>query len=224
MVDNNVERQLSLLENEISNLEAQIDGYTDIKEKFVAHLFDELGVMLRTSAAGMEAEFKDVAFSKEDLLQEYVMYMLKFNLPVVERKSKIGYFWLPYVKRVLKNLYINFLKKMAADKNYGVFVDDRDGELPILDSIPDNQFTSEQQIVYDEMLMEVESKLTGKSKEIFQLLTGNDEKFLSTIKDVSVGTVKITKVAVAKYLGMSYAAVNVAFKDIKKVYVEVAYS
>lgn len=207
-------QQIECLEKKVANLEALLEGYASIEEKFILEVIDQFGDLLDISASDVVLRLGDNAIEKEDVIQEMLLYMLKYCLKEVCRRSFFGHAWLPYIKRTLRNCMVNL--KQAVSKRITSF---KSGDARQEDSNVWTYCNIEENLIIDELIEEITVKMSERDKLIFKTILDPPEDLIAMARQYCEHKkkFKITFKMIADYLHITYHEVHGSYTRIKNI-------
>jgi len=147
----------------------------------------------------------------DDLKQEFFEYLLRYTSAKARKESCYDNVWLPFIKRSLRNCYLNVSSRYQRGKrDDGVL--NQELAIQFIGSIPG----PEEDVLYDSLVKEVRSCLSGDTLKLFNALVNPKSSLLRIARKKSCGNVKINNKTLSLYFRWSQTKTSYVFHELKK--------
>jgi hypothetical protein len=140
----------------------------EVAAVFVDELFRRFRKFLNNVSAGISRSLKDPAITEDDVLQDIIEYMLRWNLDEVVFRSTGESIWLPNMKRSVSNCYVNLKAKRTRQMRRGIRKD--------LEDVHSELLLDEQTEGVVQLVSDIKKRLTPVQNKIFKFLLDPDVK------------------------------------------------
>jgi hypothetical protein len=208
-----LERTLTQLESICIQLEEVLKG-EDRKEKiavdFVDELFKRFRKYLKNASRTIYKSIGDPAITEDDVLQDIIEYMLRWNLDEVVFRSSPQMIWLPNLKRSVSNCYVNMKAHSMRKMRVGIREDLGDVHDELI------QYEDTESVV--QILSDITKHLDPVQRTIFANLVRPSDSLCSYAK--TTGRL-VDKEVMCEFLGISPTIFSTNYTKIRGVAKEI---
>jgi hypothetical protein len=212
------------LKKRIKNLEKRIEtaevilGKRDFSEVFMTRIHIEFQSYIKRMCSD-EARFQgDPMLDRDDLQQEVMEYIFKYNLKAAQWKWDSGEEWYPYIKRSVANCFCNIRKSRKNwHKRLNLRPDDLLAYVDVIDEQHNILNEASEDIDFADYCSEVLAMLDEEEQMVFNEMLSPSPSFSDYIrKNTSAGAeARASKKMISDYFHISYTRVLAIFKKFR---------
>ena len=184
---------------------------------------EEWGVFLSNVCKSEANHHHDPMLDKDDLKQDILEYIFRYNFKAVKERSKDGEVWVPYLRNTVRNCFVNIRKStknwrirldMISSDIHDLQIDSSRAQMPHLT----HSTNTGKEYEYRELISRVAEKLDKQERKLFLELINPSKKFTKFLRSKKKGAAEVfhSRKLVKEYFGLSYPRVLSMFKKFQQ--------